>query len=208
MELLTQLERGCAALSISLNDKQKSRLMDYLVLLERWNRAFNLTAVRKTEEMITVHLLDSLSVQPYILGSRIADVGSGAGLPGIPLAICNPDVNFTLLDSSEKKVRFIRQAKIELSLNNIQAIACRVEDYVPDELYDQVISRAFASLVDFVNCAGHLCANKGQLLAMKGKYPADEIAELPHGFRLQETCKLLVPGLDAERTLIVIRRIE
>jgi 16S rRNA (guanine527-N7)-methyltransferase len=189
----------------------QSKLLDYVALLNKWNRTYNLTAIRDENEMVTQHLLDSLSILPVVeesalAGRRWADVGSGAGLPGIPLAIVRPDLDMTLIEAVEKKSAFQRQAKIELGLSNIAVVNARVEE-MPGGLFDIVISRAFADLDTFVDLAGHLLAQNGRLHAMKGLAPEDEVSRLPTGWAVLERARLSVPGLDAQRHLIVLERV-
>lgn len=210
MNLSSQLREGLAALGLELPDDVRAKLLAYVVLLKKWNATYNLTAIRDEAEMVTQHLLDSLSVLPALpesalAGRRWADVGSGAGLPGIPLAIVRPDLDMTLIETVEKKAAFQRQAKIELALSNITIACGRVED-MPGGLFDAVVSRAFADLPVFVSLAGHLLAPHGRLYAMKGLAPEDEIRRLPPGWTLVERSKLSVPGLAAERHLIVLEK--
>ncbi|MCG5536724.1 16S rRNA (guanine(527)-N(7))-methyltransferase RsmG [Ectothiorhodospira mobilis] len=182
-------------------------LMAYLGLLLRWNRAYNLTAVRDPLDMVTLHLLDSLAVLPQVQGPRLLDVGSGAGLPGIPLALARPDWAVTLLDAVGKKVRFLRQAALELGLGQLEPVHARVETYRPQQGFDTVISRAFAATGDFVRLAGPLCTPGGRLLAMKGRDADDAAAALPAGWGVAATHPLRVPGLPAARHLVEIRRL-
>lgn len=205
-ELAARLAGGIEALGLELDPDRQARLLDYLALLTKWNRAYNLTAVRAPAEMVTLHLLDSLSVLPLIRGSRILDVGAGAGLPGVPLAIAAPERRYVLLDSNGKKVRFLRQAIMTLALETAEAVQVRVENYRPEQPFDTVISRAFASLRDFVTLAGRHCSVDGRLLAMKGRYPQEELAGLPRGWRVVEVHRLQVPGLAAARHLVELRR--
>lgn len=177
-------------------------LKNYLMLLERWNKVYNLTALNRPKDMLTRHILDSLAVQSWLHGSHILDVGTGAGLPGIPLAIINPDKNFSLLDSNAKKTRFLTQVCAELNLPNVNVVNCRIEQHHKPGHYSTIISRAFASLTDFVQHTATLCAENGRLLAMKGQYPQAELAELPASYRVIAVHKLKVPGLDAERHLV------
>ena len=181
-------------------------LVDYLALLHRWNRAFNLSAVRDPREMVTRHLLDSLTPLPYLEGEQLLDVGTGAGLPGIPLALCRPDLRVMLLDTNGKKVRFLRQAVAELPLGNVSVVGTRVEQWHPDRCFDTIIARAYARLDGFVADTAHLLAPGGQLLAMKGRFDADtEAAALPPEWQYTVN-PLHVPGLDATRTLVRVRR--
>lgn len=206
-ELLAgRLARGLEALKLSLSPGQCAGLLSYVQLLAKWNQVYNLTAVRDSKEMITRHLLDSLAVIPYIKGPRVLDVGTGAGLPGIPLAIALPEVEFVLLDSVAKKTRFIFQAASEIGLKNVEVETQRVEDYLPAELFDTVISRAFSSIAEFVAAAGSLCRPGGVLLAMKGRYPQDELTALPAGYQVREVARVFVPGLDEERHVVCLGR--
>lgn len=181
-------------------------LVDYLALLHRWNRAFNLSAVREPREMVTRHLLDSLTPLPYLEGEQLLDVGTGAGLPGIPLALCRPDLQVTLLDTNSKKVRFLRQAVAELPLSNVSVVGTRVEQWHPEQRFDTIIARAYARMDGFVADSLHLLAPGGQFLAMKGRFDADaETAALPQEWQYTVN-PLHVPGLDATRTLVRVRR--
>lgn len=177
-------------------------LCAYVSLLARWNRAFNLTAVREPDEMVSRHILDSAVIAPFTGNGPLLDVGSGAGLPGLVLAALRPGLSVTLLDSNGKKTRFCRQAAAELGLGNVEVVQSRVEDYRPPEGFATVVSRAFAALADFVEGAGHLAAPGGKLLAMKGAYPHDELSALPEGARVIAVHPLQVPGLDAQRHLV------
>jgi len=187
----------------------RNKLGAFLRLLAKWNRAYNLTAIREPEKMVTHHVLDALSVLPHLparAGLRVLDVGSGPGVPGIPLALARPDWQFVLIDSSQKKTAFLQQAVIELGLANVEVVAERSEDYAPPAPFDVVISRAFADLADFAAAAAQHLAPDGRLYAMKGELPADEIARLPAGYRVVATPALAVPGLDAARHLVIIAR--
>jgi len=196
---VTQLMQAAESLGVSLSAVQCAKLLTYVELLAKWNSVYNLTAVRDPQEMITRHILDSLSVAPYIKGPLVLDIGTGAGLPGIPLAVAFPDIQFTLLDSVAKKTRFVLQAVGELGLSNVMVKTGRVEKYQPPQLFDTVISRAFSSISDFLNMAGSLCRPGGALLAMKGRYPEEELADLPPDFQVDDILRLRVPGLDEER---------
>lgn len=204
-QLEAALKKGVNALKLSLSDAQVSNLIRYLNLLIKWNKAYNLTAVRDPLEMVNRHLLDSLSVVPFVSGKRIIDVGSGPGLPGIPLAICYPELLVTTLDSNGKKTRFQLQVKTELGLKNLTVVNKRVEncDFEP---FDQVISRAFASLDDMINWTHQLCHQDGVFLAMKGLYPEKELSALPAGYELKSCHRLSVPGTEGERHLLVLGR--
>jgi 16S rRNA (guanine527-N7)-methyltransferase len=193
---------GSEQLGIPLSSGAVEQLTAYLALLERWNRAWNLTAVREPEAMVIRHILDSLSIRPWIEGPRVLDVGSGAGLPGIPLAIACPESRFCLLDSNGKRTRFLIQASAELRLANIDVVRSRVEDYQPAVLFNTVVSRAFSTVADLLADAGRLCAPEGRLLAMKGVFPDEELARLPPDYRLVGVYPLHIPGLDAERHLV------
>lgn len=200
---LTRLNDALAVMGIDLDGECQARLVDYLVLLAKWNKAYNLTAIHDPERMLTHHLLDSLAVLPHVNGPRLLDVGSGAGLPGIPLAIARPELQVTVIDASHKKAAFMRQAAIELGLGNVSARHGRVEDLGPAGEYPQIISRAFSDLSDFVRLTRHLLADGGEWLAMKGLYPNEELAQLK-GARLRRDIPLHIPGLDADRHLIIL----
>ncbi|TCP12995.1 16S rRNA m(7)G-527 methyltransferase [Crenobacter luteus] len=194
---------GVAALGLSLSDSQLEQLGAYLALLAKWNQTYNLTAVRDTDRMVSYHLLDSLSLVPHLAGgTRLLDVGSGGGMPGIPAAIARPDLKVVLLDANHKKTTFLRQAVIELKLPNVEVVTERVEAYRPEEKFDRLTSRAFAELAEFVKLTPHLLAEGGQYVAMKGVYPYEEIAQLPATVRVAEVLPVTVPGLDAERHLV------
>ncbi|TNF05928.1 MAG: 16S rRNA (guanine(527)-N(7))-methyltransferase RsmG [Gammaproteobacteria bacterium] len=203
-DLASRLRAGLDALSLPLSDYQVALLLDYLSLLQKWNRAYNLTAVRDPQEMLHLHLLDSLSIAKDIAGNEMIDVGTGPGLPGIPLAICFPERSFTLLDSNGKKTRFLFQAKNSLGLGNVQEVQSRVEAYQPDRSYDAVISRAFSSLADMVEKCSHLLAPDGRFYAMKGQYPQQELSELPKHYNVIASHRLDVPGVEAQRHLVEI----
>nr|WP_206437277.1 16S rRNA (guanine(527)-N(7))-methyltransferase RsmG [Salmonella enterica] len=190
---------------ISLTDHQKNHLVAYVGMLDKWNKAYNLTSVRDPAEMIVRHILDSIVVAPYLQGQRFIDVGTGPGLPGIPLAIVLPDAHFTLLDSLGKRVRFLRQVQHELKLENITPVQSRVEAYPSEPPFDGVISRAFASLSDMVSWCRHLPGDKGRFYALKGQLPEDEIASLPNNFSVESVEKLRVPQLEGERHLVIIK---
>lgn len=203
MTLQEKLAAGIGAMGLDLLPQTQQKLLDYVALLAKWNKVHNLTAVRDPEEMVTLHLLDSLSVLPHIEGSCLLDVGSGGGLPGIPLAIARPDLSVTLLDSSHKKSAFQRQAKAELGLDNVEVVCSRVEAYQPAHKFDRVISRAFSDLAEYVKLTRHLLSDSGTWLAMKGVHPYDELAQLKE---LQvEVVPLSVPGLEAQRHLVFLK---
>ena len=200
-----ELTQGLAELKLDLTQEQIARLEAYLALLAKWNQTYNLTAVREEERMVSYHLLDSLTLVPQLNGgTRLLDVGSGGGMPGIPAAIARPDLQVVLLDSNHKKTTFLRQAVIELKLDNVEVITDRVEAYQPEQKFDRITSRAFAELAEFVKLTRHLLAPGGQYVAMKGVYPYEEIALLPEGVTVAEVVPLTVPGLDAERHLVRI----
>ena len=210
MSLAAVLREGLTGLGLDLPAAVQARLLAYVALLKKWNATYNLTAIRDDAEMVTQHLLDSLSVLPALqelalAGRRWADIGSGAGLPGIPLAIVRPDLDMTLVETVAKKSAFQRQAKIELGLANLTVVNRRVEE-LPGGGFDAVISRAFAELADFVRLAGHLPAPDGRLYAMKGLLPDDEISRLPQAWAVVDCIRLSVPGLDAQRHLIILER--
>ncbi|EIE5945526.1 16S rRNA (guanine(527)-N(7))-methyltransferase RsmG, partial [Salmonella enterica] len=194
--MLNKLSRLLADAGISLTDHQKTLLVAYVDMLHKWNKAYNLTSVRDPNEMLVRHILDSIVVAPYLQGQRFIDVGTGPGLPGIPLAIVLPDAHFTLLDSLGKRVRFLRQVQHELKLENITPVQSRVEAYPSEPPFDGVISRAFASLNDMVSWCHHLPGEKGCFYALKGQLPGDEIASLPDNFSVESVEKLRVPQLE------------
>ena len=201
------LANGVANLGLDLDDRKREQLLQYVVLLDKWNKVYNLTAVREPERMIGLHILDSLSVLSHLGAcANIIDVGTGGGLPGIPLAIANSNLRVTLLDTITKKTAFVQQAIGELGLKNAEVVTGRVENYAPRLKFDRVISRAFAELKDFVDGAGHLCTDAGAMLAMKGVYPHDEIGRLPSGFVADKIIALQVPGVEGQRHLVVIKK--
>ncbi|MFD0740123.1 16S rRNA (guanine(527)-N(7))-methyltransferase RsmG [Lysobacter koreensis] len=208
-ELRATLETGLAALA--LDRALAAPLLDYLALLARWNQTYNLTAVRDPREMVGKHLLDSLAMHPFVDplvadGGALADLGTGAGLPGIPLAIVKPGLRVTLVESNGKKARFMREVVRQLQLSDVRVAESRIEAFDEPGAYAAITARALATLPLIVELGGHLLRPGGQLLAMKGVYPADEIAALPAGWALQASHPLRVPGLDAERHLVVVAR--
>jgi len=203
MNLAARLADGVAALGLDVDARARAALLDYLGLLEKWNKTYNLTAIHEPERMLTHHLLDSLIIAPQVGAGPLLDVGSGAGLPGIPLAIARPGLKVTLLDASQKKCGFMRQAAIDLKLSNVTVTHARVEDFRPADGFPQVVSRAFSDLSEFARLTRHLVAPGGEWLAMKGLYPHEEIAQLK-GARVTRDVPLRVPGLDADRHLIVM----
>jgi len=202
--LAAVLRAGLAELpGAKLDTAQIDALLAYLDLLQRWNRSYNLTAVRDPVEMVTRHLLDALAVLPFVPSGRLLDAGTGAGLPGVPLGIARPALDVTLLDSAGKKVRFLNHVRRELELVNLHPVQARLERYRPDRPFDAVISRAFASLADFAVAARHL-AGKALLLAMKGRLPGEELAALPPWVAVQSVERLAVPGLQEDRHLVIM----
>lgn len=199
--LLEQIQQGCDELNIILTDEQCQQLLAYVVLLDKWNKVYNLTSVRDPNEMISRHILDSLAILPYLAGKTLLDVGTGAGLPGIPIAIIKPDMTVTLLDSNSKKTRFLQQAKAELSLSNVTVVHGRVEQ-VELPKFDTVTARAFSTIDDIIDLAGRHCDDAGCLLLMKGIYPEAELKAVKDGFHLQDVMSLTVPGCDGQRHLV------
>jgi 16S rRNA (guanine527-N7)-methyltransferase len=206
MTMNEQLACGIAALGLDLPHPAQQRLLTFAALLAKWNRVYNLTALREESQMVTHHLLDSLSVLPHLEAGAIADIGTGGGLPGIPMAIARPDLQVALVETSHKKASFLQQAKIELGLDNATIVNDRVEQWQPDTRPEAVISRAFSDIADFVRLTGHLVGTAGRWYAMKGVHPHDELVQLPDGFHAAKVIALQVPGLDAARHLIVIER--
>ncbi len=202
--MLDKLTKLVAQTGLRLSELQLQQLVQYVQLLDKWNSAYNLTSVRDPNEMLVKHIMDSLVVAPYLHGQRIIDVGTGPGLPGVPLAICCPDKEFTLLDSLGKRVRFLNQVKMQLGLKNIRPIQSRVEEH--HESYDTVISRAFASLSDMLHWCQHLPVANGQFLAMKGAQAQEEIAALPDFVKVVGNVELTVPELVGQRYLLVLEK--
>jgi 16S rRNA (guanine527-N7)-methyltransferase len=202
--LRQRLRAGLTALKLDLDDSTIERQLDYVDLLLRWNAAYNLTAVRDPGEMITRHLLDSLAVLPHVSGTSLADLGTGAGIPGIPLALARPELEVHLVDSNGKKARFLREAVRHLKLARVRVAESRVEAVEGE--FDCITARAFATLADMLGWAGHLLKPEGRWLALKGRFPQDELDALPSGFAIEAVHRLEVPGLDAERHLVIIKR--
>lgn len=200
------IQKGAQEMGASLSDETIKTLVTYLGMLEKWNKAYNLTAIRDVEQMISLHLLDSLATLPYITGKDIIDVGTGPGLPGMVLAICYPDKRFTLLDSNGKKTRFLTQVKMDLHIDNVTVANERVEKHDHQGDYDHVISRAFASLQDMISWTLPLPKETGNFLAMKGVYPSEEIAVLPKEVNVVSVEPLNVPNIQAERHMVVMTR--
>jgi len=203
--LADQVRADAAGMGLALPEGALEKLAQHLELIAKWNRVHNLTAVRETDQMVVLHLLDSLSVLPHLAHAKtVLDVGTGPGLPGVPVAIARPDLAVTLLDSSHKKCTFLRQVKTELELANVEIVCERVETWKPPQRFDAVISRAFSELADFVQQAHHLVAPGGAMLAMKGVYPFEEIARVPATHRVAKVLELKVPRLDAKRHLVFV----
>ena len=205
-ELLALLEDNLKDSDLVVTREQQHLLINYVLLMHKWNKTYNLTSVRDPRDMVIKHIVDSIVVAPFLDKDRYIDVGTGPGLPGIPLAIMCPDKQFVLLDSLGKRVRFMKQVAYELKIANIQPVQSRVEDFDPDVEIDGVLSRAFASLKDMLHWCQHLVNSHGVFIALKGQLPSNELEELPLGFILQETIKLNVPGLDGERHIVMIKR--
>ncbi|MBS0853344.1 MAG: 16S rRNA (guanine(527)-N(7))-methyltransferase RsmG [Enterobacteriaceae bacterium] len=203
--MLNKLSRLLDEAGISLTDHQKNQLVAYVDMLNKWNKAYNLTSVRDPNEMLVRHILDSIVVAPHLEGSRFIDVGTGPGLPGIPLSIVRPECQFTLLDSLGKRVRFLKQVQHELKLENITPVQSRVEEFPAEPPFDGVISRAFASLNDMVSWCHHLPGEQGRFYALKGVMPEEEIALLPSKYAVEKSVKLKVPQLTGERHLVIIK---
>jgi 16S rRNA (guanine527-N7)-methyltransferase len=208
MTVQQQLAAGVAALGLPLPDGAEAKLLAYLALLEKWNRVYNLTAVRDAERMVSHHLLDSLAAVPFFQGQTVLDVGSGGGLPGIPLAIARPQLQVTLIDSIAKKTAFLLQVKAELGLGNLEVVTGRVEDFRPEAKFDVITSRAFSDLKEFVGLTRHLLMPGGRWLAMKGVMPHEEMVLLPDWVKVGANLALVVPGLEASRHLIVLEPVE
>lgn len=205
-EYSTRLRQGISALKLELSEEQITGLLAYHALLVKWNKAYNLTAVRDPMDMIDRHLIDSLPMLEYIDRDNIIDVGTGGGLPGMVIAICRPDVQVTLLDSNGKKTRFLQQVKMEQKLSNVTVVHSRLEEYFPEQKFDLITSRAFASLKDMVNWSHQLLAEGGHYLAMKGLHPEDELKEMPALAKLKTSIPLNVPFTDGERHLLILEQ--
>lgn len=205
MNLLLKLQEMLKLTNIEVTELQQNQLVELVELLNKWNKAYNLTSVREPQQMLVKHIMDSIVVSPYLNGKRLIDVGTGPGLPGLPLAILNPDKQFVLLDSLGKRLRFIRQAVLALGLTNVEFVQCRVEEYQPTEKFDVVLSRAFASLQDMLFWCKHLPNEDGHFLALKGQFPEQEVIDLDKQFKFIETIPLSVPYLDGERCLVKVK---
>jgi 16S rRNA (guanine527-N7)-methyltransferase len=203
---MTTLLDGARELGIELTDEQVAKLIAHLDVLDDWNTRMNLTAIRERPAQITKHVLDSLTMLPWLLGPRVADIGSGAGFPGIPLAIVAPQMHFALVESVGKKCRFLEQARDSLGLTNVEVVQARAEAYKPAERFDTVLARAVGPVVDLVKFAGGLVAGGGRFLSMKGRYPEDELAKKLNGWKVAAVHKLKGPGLDEVRHLVELVR--
>jgi 16S rRNA (guanine527-N7)-methyltransferase len=205
LSLEDQLAHGVSALALALPRQAPEQLLRYLALLQKWNRTYNLTAIREARQLVTHHLLDCLAVVPHIPSGRLVDVGSGAGLPGVPIALARPDQSIALLESSHKKGAFLKQVVIECGLANVEVHVGRAEDWSPDPRFDLAISRAFSDLAGFADAARTLIEPGGTLVAMKGVHPDEELASLPASVVVDRVLPLQVPGLKAARHLVFLR---
>lgn len=205
VDLAVELRAGLAKLGIETSELQQQQLLDFVLLLKKWNKVFNLTALDREDEMLRLHILDSLAVQPFVSGKRVIDIGSGAGLPGIPLAIINPKIHFTLLDSNGKKTRFITQAFAQLKLKNVDVVHGRCEQFHPSEQYDCVMARAFAAAPKAVDLIQHLLADNGEIVLLKSRQACEEVQQLPDIYDKRiET--FTVPNLNAERNVLILKK--
>ncbi len=204
-QLYTELSTQLTQNHLSVNEPTAKKLVEYLLLLHKWNQIHNLTSVRNPINMVSRHIIDSLTIAPYLQGPHIIDIGTGAGLPGIPLALTQPQYHFALLDSNGKKTRFLTHVLQTLAISNAEVISSRVEKYQPEICFNTLVSRAFSHLNDFLIKTQHLCCEKGIFLAMKGQYPSEEIKELDSHFKLLETKSLEIAGLDEKRHLLIVR---
>jgi 16S rRNA (guanine527-N7)-methyltransferase len=201
-----RLVHDAASLGVALTEHDAARLLQLLDELERWNRTYNLTAITKREDMVTHHLLDSLAIHRDLHGSTVADVGTGAGFPGLPLALVNPERRFTLIDSNGKKVRFVSHATHAIGLVNVESVHARVEALRPEEPFETVVARAFAPLPEMLEKIAPLCGPATRVLAMKGKWPKDELDAIPSGWRVEQSHELIVPGLREDRCAVMLVR--
>ena len=204
-QLLDFLDSLIAKTDLEVSFSQRDALIEYVLLINKWNKAYNLTAVRDVKEMVVKHIMDSIMVMPYLTGQQCIDVGTGPGLPGIPLAIMCPDKQFTLLDTLGKRVRFLNQVVYALGLTNVTPVQARVEEYAENNEFDVVISRAFASLKDMLHWCAHLIHSKGEFLALKGQDPVEEINECQDEYEVSSKYALTIPSLNAERHVLIIR---
>jgi 16S rRNA (guanine527-N7)-methyltransferase len=200
-----KLAIGAAGLGVKVDESTQHAMLAYLALLKRWNKVYNLTAVKGDANILNRHLLDSLSVVPYLYGERVIDIGTGAGLPGIPIALACPHLQITLLDSNAKRCRFLRQVQAQLKLDNVTIVQQRAEDYLPVEKFDSLVSRAYSSLISFIASSVHLLAKGGQVVAMKGAWPGSENLQLPDGLMIDNVVKIKVPGLPEQRHLVICK---
>ena len=208
MTLTSKLENLLSKTALKVSPQQVNLLIQYVELLHKWNKAYNLTSVRDPQEMLVKHIMDSLMVGKVLQGESFIDVGTGPGLPGIPLAILYPERNFVLLDSLGKRITFLRQVVFQLKLTNVTPVKSRVEDYIPEYPFDGVLSRAFSSLTDMISWCKHLIASEqGRFFALKGQYPKDEISQLPVNIELVKSYKIHVPQLDGERHVIELKKL-
>lgn len=205
-KIQTKFADACQKLPFEVTEDQQLLLIKYLEMVNKWNKAYNLTSVRDPMDMVTVHLIDSIAVSPLLDGKTFIDVGTGPGLPGVPLAIMRPDAHFVLLDSLGKRIRFLKQVAFELKLANIEPIQSRVEEYVPEKGFNAVITRAYASIEQMLDSCGHLIEDNGEFLALKGQYPEQELASIPSQFKVAQSVSLNIPGLDAQRHVIRIKK--
>lgn len=199
------LNEGLDALDLLVTQAQQKKLIAFIALIEKWNKAYNLTAIRNPEQMVRLHLLDSLAIANYIQGPKVLDIGTGAGLPGIPLALIYPHYSFVLLDSNSKKTRFVQQAVIELGLKNVTVWHGRIEHYQPTIYFNSIVSRAFSSVQSFVSVASERLSSGGVLLAMKGRHPDKELQQIDNDFSV---IPIMVPGVDAERCLVQLHKVK
>jgi 16S rRNA (guanine527-N7)-methyltransferase len=206
LSLVQRLVHDAKSMGVGLTEPDAARLQQLLDELARWNRTYNLTAIKKHEDMVTHHLLDSLAVHPELQGTSIADVGTGAGFPGLPLAVLSPERRFTLIDSAGKKIRFVSHVAHALGLTNVEGLHARVESLQPEKPFDTIITRAFAPLPDMLEKVAPLCGPQTHVLAMKGKWPREELAAIPAGWRVVRSRDLVVPGLKESRCAIVLTR--
>lgn len=206
LQLTDKLKTLLKQTALSITEQQQQQLVKLVLLLDKWNKAYNLTSVRDPQEMLVKHILDSIVVSPYLHGNRFIDVGTGPGLPGLPLAIVNPEKHFVLLDSLGKRISFIRNAVRELQLTNVESVLSRVEEYTPSQRFDGVLSRAFTSLKNMTDWCEHLPAPNGLFYALKGIYNQQELIELESKFQIIEIIKLNIPNLIGERHLVLLKR--
>ncbi len=205
-QVQSKLVNACQKLPFEVTETQQILLIKYLEMVHKWNKAYNLTSVRDPLEMVEVHLVDSIAVAPHLNGNYFIDVGTGAGLPGVPLSIMRPDAHFVLLDSLGKRIRFLKQVAFELKLANIEPVQYRVEDYTPEKCFDAVITRAYSSIEQMLQTCQHLVDVNGEFLALKGLYPEEELRLIPEEFTLLGSHSISVPGLNAERHVIKIKK--